>query len=131
MKHIKLFEGFINEAASKYRLLIWKKMVGEWPEYTGCIIDNKYKILEVIDLLFDQKTGEYTKEVEALLKKYNDPKHEHIHIKKDKMERPTETVDPEEAVKRLKEDKDSMKRINKFMTPEKQAEIIAMFNKKD
>ena len=129
MKHIKLYEGFVNEAKGN-TFLIWKKLVNGWPEFTGCIIDNKFKVLEPIDIVFG-KGGEYSQSTNDVIKKYSAKGPEIVVTAKDKKDFPTEEITPEEAAKRFKQDRDDVKKIKKFLTPEKTAEILAMFNKNE
>lgn len=116
------------KSKKKNTFLLWKKMIGEWPEFTGCIIDNKFNVLETFERTFGDN-GEYTKDVEDVIKKYKADGPHLVWVEKDEMDFPTEVVDSIEAAKRFKEEKMTLERIEKFLTPEKGAELLALFQK--
>ncbi len=140
MKHLKLFEDF-NESSQqnsgKYVMLIWSKMVDGYPEKTGCIIDINNSIVQLFDRLFDQKTGEYTKEVEEAKKKFKikgnlmGKKQDTYFVGEvDGRGIPKKVLTPEDAVKDFKEQMDSEKRISDYLTPERTKELINIFKNK-
>lgn len=137
MKHIKLFEGFLNEASNGNNMLHWSKLVDGYPEATGLIVDKDYNILEIIDRIFDEKSGDYSQETKDKMAKHGIKgstfgKNADYHIvSTGNNERKPDVLTPEEAVKRFKEDIDTQKRISDFLTPEKTKEILDQFKKNE
>lgn len=125
MKYLKRF----NESNdNKYILISYNKIVNRYPESTGIIIDSNNNIVDNIDLLFTM--GEYSEEAKSKFEKYDisgktiGPDKDHYFVSNDN------DISKEEALKKYMSQVDISKRADKFLTPEKQDELINLFKKK-
>lgn len=104
-------------------------MVDGYSEYTGCILDHNNNIVETINRLFDS-SGEYSKSVNDLVVKYN-INLSTIGNNKGLFMVSGNSLTAEKAVEKYKEDMDTQKRINDFLTPEMSENLIKLFKSKD
>lgn len=143
---LKLFEEYIAEGKSGNKLLSWTIIVDGWPEKTACIIDKDNKIIDTIEFLFDQKSGEYSKEAVEKMKKHGiggavfGNKQDHHFVgktpqsEKDLMAmRKEKNMTPEEAVAEFTDDSPEhhQKMIDRFLSPERAEELKKLFKKNE
>lgn len=113
----------------KYYTLTWKKLVDGWPESTGCIVSSNYKLMDTIDRIFNT-SGEFSSEYLKLASKYKiKSNHNDYHFIRntDDYEKIIEEMTPVKAIRRFKKEQNDLRKVDKFLTPEKVAELKNLF----
>jgi len=127
MKHLKTFNQLNESMDTKYVLVTYDKTVDGYPEKTAIIVNND-KIIDSIDLLFNR--GEYSEEAKNKMSKYNISGKTVADEEKDLYMVGGIDITQEEALKLYLNEIETVKRINKFLTPEKEEELINLFKKR-
>jgi len=109
----------------KHILVAYSKFVNSYKEYTAIIVDSNNNIVDSIDLLFDK--GEYSKESIDKMSKYSI---KGITIDENKdlyMFDNSENISHEEALTLYMDSIETLKRVEEFLTPEKEQELLDLF----
>ena len=122
MKYLKRFN---ENNTDKYIMIMYNKMIDGYPEKTAIIVDSMNNIVDNIDLLFTE--GEYSDEALSKMQQYNIAGKTVANGKDLYM---YDITDQTEALDKYIDEVETTQKINKFLTPEKQAELIDLFKKK-
>ena len=135
MNYLNSFKNFESVSNNSNRMVIWSTKDGNYSRKIGCIFDVDYNLLDTIDNVFN-RSGNWSDE---LINKCN--KHGILKIKGENYEVIANSTDtypivvdemtPEEAILRIKNDDDDMKSLSDWITPEKEAELINLFKRKE
>ena len=122
MKYLKRFN---ENNTDKYIMIMYNKMIDGYPEKTAIIVDSMNNIVDNIDLVFTK--GEYSEDTQSKMKQYNIAGKTVANGKDLYM---YDVTDQTEALDKYIDEVETTQKINKFLTPEKQAELIDLFKKK-
>jgi hypothetical protein len=127
---INEFKKHMESRNTNCKFVCWKKTVDGYPESTGCVIDGHDQIVKTVDSVFDAKTGEFSDEMSSAVTEYGIST-EMFGDNQGFFSVSLLDVTPDEAVEKYKDDRKQVKRIRDYMTSEREAELIALFNKKN